>query len=212
MEGAYFMQSNKVYAYCRVSSIGQSLDRQIEAVKKYSIENGLDLKERDIICDKISGKNFNRDGYRLLADHLLRVNDTLIVKELDRLGRDYEGIKDEWQRLCKDGINIIIIDTPLLNTANKTDLEKSLIANIVFELLAYTSAKERDKIRQRQAEGIAVARTKGKKFGRPKVSLPEGFNNIIEKWKKGDITAKQAMSVLGLKRTTFYKFINQYQI
>jgi len=175
------------------------------------MEHGLALDDRDIIIDKASGKDFCRDGWRLLTEHLLRPQDILIIKELDRLSRDYIGIKEEWHKLCEMEINIIIIDTPILNTAHKSDLEKQLIANIVFELLAYMGEAERMKIRQRQAEGITNAKAKGIRLGRPKTHIPDNFEPVTERWKNGEITAKKAMALLGLKRTTFYKFLAQHQ-
>ena len=133
------MQS-RTFGYARVSSQEQNLDRQIQALSKYGID------ERDIITDKISGKDFNRQGYVMLKTQILRRGDTLAVKELDRLGRNYEQIKDEWRELQQSGIDIVILDMPILDTREKSDLEKSLIANIVFELLAYLAEKERCKI------------------------------------------------------------------
>ena len=121
----------KLYGYARVSTREQNLDRQIEELKKYGIE------ERDIITDKQSGKDFNRNGYKTLKESLLRKGDTLVIKELDRLGRDMEQIKQEWRALEEAGINLIVLDNPILNTEGKTDLEKKLISNIVFELLSY---------------------------------------------------------------------------
>ncbi|MDZ5149285.1 recombinase family protein, partial [Clostridium perfringens] len=147
----------KLYGYARVSTREQNLDRQIEELKKYGIQ------ERDIITDKQSGKDFNRNGYQTLKESLLRKGDTLVIKELDRLGRDMEQIKQEWRALEEAGINLIVLDNPILNTEGKTDLEKKLISNIVFELLSYMAEKERQKIRQRQAEGIKIAQEQGKK-------------------------------------------------
>ena len=129
----------KLYGYARVSTREQNLDRQIEELKKYGIE------ERDIITDKQSGKDFNRNGYKTLKESLLRKGDTLVIKELDRLGRDMEQIKQEWRALEEAGINLIVLDNPILNTEGKTDLEKKLISNIVFELLSYMAEKERQK-------------------------------------------------------------------
>lgn len=199
----------KVYGYARVSSTEQNLARQLEAIKNYAEENNLELNERDIITDKISGKTFDRPGYTVLTQSLLRRGDYLIIKELDRLGRDYEGIKEEWRRLTSAGICLIIIDSPLLSLGQRSDLERMLISNIVFELLAYTSARERDRIRSRQTEGIKIARAKGVRFGRPTVTPPEDFWRVKERWAQGQITAKQAMSMLGLKRTTFYKLVKE---
>jgi len=192
---------SRTFGYARVSSREQNLDRQIQALMEYGID------ERDIITDKISGKDFNRQGYVMLKSQILRQGDTLAVKELDRLGRNYEQIKDEWRELQQSGIDIVILDMPILNTREKSDLEKSLIANIVFELLAYLAEKERCKIKSRQQEGISVAKGKGVKFGRPQAELPLDFHTEYEKWKNGEQTAVQTMKRLGLKRTTFYKLV-----
>jgi len=207
-----------LFGYVRVSSKDQNEDRQIFAIKEYCRDRSLDLQERNIITDKQSGKNFNREGYQTLKNQLLRSGDTLIIKELDRLGRNMEQIKQEWQDLIKAGINITVIDTEILNTTNKTDLEKTLISNIVFELLSYMAEKERVKIRQRQQEGIAQAKAKGKHLGRPRIdlsTLEKKQKELIEKyypiWKKEELTATKFMEVLDLKRNTFYKIIKQYE-
>jgi len=192
---------SRTFGYARVSSREQNLDRQIQALMEYGID------ERDIITDKISGKDFNRQGYVMLKTQILRQGDTLAVKELDRLGRNYEQIKDEWRELQQSGVDIVILDMPILNTREKSDLEKALIANIVFELLAYLAEKERCKIKARQQEGISVAKVKGVKFGRPQAELPPDFISEYEKWKNGEQTAVQTMKRLGLKRTTFYKLV-----
>lgn len=195
--------SGRIYGYARVSSNEQNLDRQLEALTAYGVT------ERDIITDKQSGKDFNRSGYLALKEKMLRRGDTLVVKEMDRLGRDYEMIKNEWQELQKLGVDIVIIDTPILNTKEKSDLEKSLICNIVFELLAYTAEKERLKIKTRQAEGIKIALAKGAKFGRPKFVLPDEFDAECRAWLEGEQTAVQAMKRLGMKKTTFYRVVNE---
>lgn len=191
----------RVYGYARVSSAEQHLDRQLEALKGYGVE------ERHIITDKQSGKDFSRPGYQILKSQLLRSGDILVVKELDRLGRNYTDIKIEWQGLGQLGVDVVVLDTPILSTINKSDLERSLISNIVFELLAYLGEKERVKTLSRQAEGIAVAQIKGVKFGRPNVKIPDNFEVEVGKWKAGEQTATETMSVLGLKRTTFYKLV-----
>ncbi|KEH87230.1 resolvase [Clostridium novyi A str. BKT29909] len=196
---------NKTYGYCRVSSREQNLDRQTKALVKYGVD------ERDIITDKASGKDFNRQGYITLKEQLLREGDTLVIKELDRLGRDMEMIKEEWHDLISKGINIIVIDTPMLNTTNKTDLEKNLISNIVFELLAYMAEKEREKIKQRQREGIATAKNKGVKFGRPSIEIDDNFKNIYKQWKDGKIKAVEAMELTGLTKATFYRKVKELE-
>ena len=200
-EGEYM--KGRLFGYARVSTTDQNLDRQIEALRKYGVA------ERDIITDKFSGKDFNRAGYITLKEHILRPGDTLVIKELDRLGRNYEQIKEEWRELQKMQVDIVILDMPLLNTAEKSDLEKSLIANIVFELLAYTAEKERQKIKLRQAEGIKLALEKGIRFGRPKLPLPEEFFNECAKWLEGEQSAVFTMRKLGMKKTSFYKAVNE---
>ena len=165
----------RLFGYARVSTTDQHLDRQIEALRNYGVA------ERDIITDKFSGKDFNRQGYLTLKEHILRYGDTLVIKELDRLGRDYEQIKVEWQELQKMGVDIVIIDMPILNTAEKSDLEKSLIANIVFEL----------------------------HFGRKKTEIPENFYVECNKWLEGEQTAIATMRNVGMKKTTFYKVVNE---
>lgn len=203
---------SKIYGYARVSTKDQNLDRQISALETYGVNN------RDIIMDKLSGKDFDRPGYLTLKQSLLRCGDTLVIKELDRLGRNMEQIKQEWQELLSKGVNIVVLDTPILDTANKTDIEKRLISNIVFELLSYMAEKERLKIHQRQKEGIDKLKAKngGKGKGRPRIdinTLSLVQQKIIEdnydKWTNKDITAIAFMNMLGLKRNTFYKIIKQ---
>ncbi|MDJ8959864.1 recombinase family protein [Clostridium perfringens] len=199
------IESSKMYGYARVSSKEQSLERQIKALEEY----GVNL--RDIITDKQSGKDFNRDGYKTLKEQLLREGDILVIKELDRLGRHMEQIKEEWEELQKKGINIVVIDTPIINTEGKSNLEKTLISNIVFELLSYMAEKERNKIKQRQAEGIANAKAKGKHLGRPKAEYPGNFKEVYKKWKAKDITGVKAMELMELKKNTFYNLVKRYE-
>lgn len=193
----------RVYGYARVSSNEQHLDRQIEVLTKYGVE------DRFIITDKISGKDFSRPGYQVLKNQLLRSGDTLVIKELDRLGRNYEQIKNEWNDLRQMGIDIVVLDMPIASTVDKSDLEKQLIVSIVFELLAYLAEKERVKIKTRQAEGIATAKKNGVKFGRPKIEAPDGFIEEVRKWKEGKQSAMETMRNLGLRRTTFYKLVKE---
>ncbi|MDR3602650.1 MAG: recombinase family protein [Desulfosporosinus sp.] len=201
--------SNKVYGYARVSTKEQNLDRQLVELMKHV------ANERDIIIDKASGKYFNRAGYMSLRDSLLRSGDTLVIKELDRLGRDMTMIKEEWNTLLKMGVEIIIIDTPMLNTKSKDSLEKTLISNIVFELLSYMAQKERDKIRSRQAEGIASlrARNNGKGIGRPvTIDVSDRFTEVYQQWKDNkEITAVKAMAMLRLSKATFYRKVKEYE-
>lgn len=199
---------SKVYGYARVSTKEQNLDRQIAELLKYV------ANERDIITDKVSGKDFNRAGYMSLRDTLLRPGDTLVIKELDRLGRDMSMIKEEWNTLLKMGVDIIIIDTPILNTKGKDTLEKTLISNIVFELLSYMAQKERDKIKSRQAEGIVALKAKnnGKGIGRPRtIEVSERFTEVYKQWKAEEFTAVKAMAMLGLSKATFYRKVKEYE-
>ena len=200
------IESSKLYGYARVSSKEQNLDRQIESLKDYGVN------ERDIITDKQSGKDFNREGYRTLKEQLLRSGDVLVIKELDRLGRNMAQIKEEWNDLQAKEINIVVIDTPILNTEGKSNLEKTLISNIVFELLSYMAEKERVKIKQRQAEGIANAKAKGKHLGRPRVEYPGNFKEVYDKWKAKKITGVKAMELMNLKKNSFYNLIKKYEI
>ncbi len=196
--------SNKIFGYIRVSSKEQNTDRQKQALLEYGVD------ERDIIEDKVSGKDFNRNGYLTLKNSLLRDGDTLVIKELDRLGRNMDMIKNEWQEIQSNGIDIVVLDTPILNTKNKSDLEKKLIANIVFELLTYMAEKERIKIKTRQAEGIAIAKSKGLYKGRKKI-VNENFKNVYDDWKNGKLTAVKAIELLAMKKSTFYRRVKEYE-
>lgn len=196
--------SNKIFGYIRVSSKEQNTDRQKQALLEYGVD------ERDIIEDKVSGKDFNRNGYLTLKNSLLRDGDTLVIKELDRLGRNMDMIKNEWQEIQSKGIDIVVLDTPILNTKNKSDLEKKLIANIVFELLTYMAEKERIKIKTRQAEGIAIAKSKGLYKGRKKI-VNENFRNVYDDWKKGKLTAVKAIEMLDMKKSRFYRRVKEYE-
>jgi Site-specific recombinases, DNA invertase Pin homologs len=165
------MSASKVYGYAQVSTKEQNLDRQIAVLMKYV------ASERDIITDTVSGKDFNRAGYMSLRDTLFRPGDTLVIKELDRLGRNMNMIKEERNTLLKMGVDIIVIDTPMLNTKGKDTLEKTLISNIVFELLSYMAQKERDKIKSRQAEGIAALKARNNRKGVIRI----GCSNELDK-------------------------------
>ncbi|MDF2503915.1 MAG: site-specific recombinase, invertase Pin [Clostridium sp.] len=198
------MMSNKIFGYIRVSSKEQNTDRQKQALLGYGVD------ERDIIEDKVSGKDFNRNGYLTLKNSLLRDGDTLVIKELDRLGRNMDMIKNEWQEIQSNGIDIVVLDTPILNTKSKSDLEKKLIANIVFELLTYMAEKERIKIRTRQAEGIALAKSKGLYKGRKKI-VNENFKNVYDDWKNGKLTAVKAIEMLDMRKSTFYRRVKEYE-
>jgi DNA invertase Pin-like site-specific DNA recombinase len=202
-----------IFAYIRVSSKEQHTDRQEQAIKEYATAEGIDVTET--FTDKVSGKDFNREAYLAMKDKI-RSGDLIIIKELDRLGQNMDMIKSEWNDLTKAGADIVIIDTPILNTSNKTDLEKQLISNIVFELLSYMAEKERLKTRARQAEGIAAlkARNGGKGIGRPKADVPQDFMREYRKYKQGEygnISAAKFAKMIGIGRSTMYKYVKQLE-
>ena len=195
----------KKYGYARVSTREQNLDRQIAALRAYIPD------ERDIITDKESGKSMDRPGYQYLRERLLREGDTLVVKSIDRLGRNAEQIKEELQRFRRMGVTVQIIDLP--TTMQEWPQEQRLIGeminSILIDVYAMIAEHERVTIRQRQAEGIAAAKAQGKNLGRRAVQPPEGFDEIVRRWKAGEITAAEAMRQTGIKKTTFYKLVKE---
>jgi DNA invertase Pin-like site-specific DNA recombinase len=196
---------NRVYGYIRVSDKDQNEARQVSALK----EAGVD--ERFVFIDKQSGKDFDRVHYPVLKN-ALREGDLLIVKSIDRLGRNYKEIVREWQIITQDiKADIRVLDMPLLDTTIHKDLLGTFISELILQVLAYVAQQERDNIKQRQAEGIAVAKLQGKHLGRPKATLPEGFEHVYYRWRRDEITAKKAMKELGLKPTTFYKLVKGYE-
>ena len=195
---------NKIFGYARVSSKEQNVERQLVAFKEYGIE------ERDIYIDKQSGKDFNREQYNTLK-HILRENDLLVIKSIDRLGRNYEMIVNEWKDITKNiKADIVIIDMPLLDTRKNKDLLGTFISDLVLQILGYVAEQERTFIKQRQKEGISVAKNNGVKFGRPKIEKPLNFDEVVVKWKNKEIKTKEAMKLLGLKSNTFYNMIKLY--
>lgn len=197
----------KVYGYARVSTREQNLDRQIAALRQYVTD------ERDIITDKESGKDFDRTGYQYLRERLIRPGDTLIVKSLDRLGRNKEQVKEELQHYRADGVRVKILDLPttMIELPEGQDWIVEMVNNILIEVLASIAEQERLTIRQRQAEGIAEAKKQGRQLGRKKTDRPENWDEITELWKNGSITAVQAMDRLGLKKSTFYRMIREQE-
>ncbi len=193
--------NNRIYGYARVSSKEQNEERQIKSL----IENG--VEERFIFVDKQSGKDFNRSQYQVLKN-ALRENDILVIKSIDRLGRNYNMIIEEWRDITKNiKADIKIIDLPIINTDRNKELLGTVISDIVLGLLSYVAEQERAFIKQRQKEGINNAMNKGIKFGRPKINKPQNFDIIIRKWKNKDIKTKEAMELLELKPNTFYNMI-----
>ena len=192
--------NSKTFYYARVSTKDQHLDRQLEEFKK------LGADEREIICDKESGKDLNRTGYLALKNTILREGDTLIVKSLDRLSRNKADIKNELKYFKDNNIRIKVLDLPttMMELPKGQEWVFDMVNNILIEVLGTIAEQERITIRQRQQEGIEAAKAKGKHLGRPKFKKPEKWDSVVWQWKNGDITAKMAMDILGVKRSTFY--------
>ncbi len=194
---------SKVFGYARVSSKDQNEERQLIAFKEYGID------ERDIYIDKQSGKDFNREQYSVLKN-VLRENDLLVIKSIDRLGRNYNMIVDEWKDIVKNiKADIVVIDMPLLDTRNNKDLLGTFISDLVLQILSYVAEQERSFIKQRQKEGISNAKSNGVKFGRPKIEKPHNFDDVVFKWKNKELKSKEAMEILGLKPNSFYNLLKR---
>ena len=186
-----------IYGYVRVSTREQNEDRQLIALREVGVE------ERNIFLDKQSGKDFDRPQYKKLL-RKLKKDDLLYIKSIDRLGRNYEEILQQWRLLTKDrGIDIVVLDMPLLDTRRGKDLMGTFLSDIVLQVLSFVAENERTNIRQRQAEGIAAAKARGVKFGRPPKPLPEGFHDAYQRWKHGEITGTAAAKECGMPLSTF---------
>ena len=191
----------KIYGYARVSTKDQNLDRQLIALREFGID------DRDIIQEKASGKSLNREAYQTLRNQLLREGDTLVIVALDRLSRNKLHIKQELEYYRGRNIRVMVLDMPTtlcqVNEGQEWIIE--MINAILVEVLASLAEQERVKTLTRQAEGIEAAKLQGKHLGRPKVKIPEGWDNIYMLWKSGEITAVEAMRKSNLKKSTFYK-------
>lgn len=205
--------TNKVFGYGRVSSQDQNEERQIDALLKAGVD------ERDIFIDKKSGKDFDREQYKALLGRL-REGDLVVILSLDRLGRNYTEIQQEWKRITQEiKADIQILDMPLLDTSKSTaNLDKRFIADLVLQILCYTAEKERENIRKRQQQGIALMKEvdgqkislrTGRPTGRPRAVKPDNWNEVYTRWINKDITAVKAMEILNLKPNTFYKFVKE---
>ena len=193
--------SEQVFGYVRVSTKEQNLDRQLLAMREYGIS------EKLIYQDKLSGRDFERPAYRLLLKKL-KPGDTLVIKSIDRLGRNYDEILEQWRLITKEKqAAIVVLDMPLLNTQQDKDLTGTLIADIVLQLLSYVAQTEREFIRQRQAEGIAAAREKGVHLGRSPKEKPANYRATVEQWRNGELSARKASSLLGVSARTFLKWV-----
>ena len=186
-----------LYGYIRVSTREQNEDRQILALKELSIP------EKNLFIDKQSGKDFERPQYRKMV-RKLKKDDLLYIKSIDRLGRNYAEILEQWRILTKEkGIDIVVLDMPLLDTRRGKDLMGTFLSDIVLQVLSFVAENERINIRQRQAEGIAAAKARGVRFGRPPKPLPENFHFLYQQWKNGEITGSAAAKACGMPLATF---------
>lgn len=193
------------YAYIRVSTKDQNERRQIIALKPYSI------KKQNIYIDKQSGKDFDRPQYQKLLKKLKK-DDLLYIKSIDRLGRNYSEILEQWRILTKQiGIDIVVIDMPLLDTRRGKDLMGTFLSDIVLQILSFVSENERSNIKQRQAEGIAAAKAKGIRFGRPPKPIPDNFYHVYRQWKQGTLTGSQAAKECGMPLSTFRYRVNCFE-
>ena len=190
------------YGYARVSSRSQNLDRQIEELKAFG------LLESQLYVDQQSGKDFDRQAYRQLKE-ILRAQDLLVIKSIDRLGRNYQAILEEWADLTKrQEVQIVVLDMPLLDTRSRPDnLVGCFISDLVLQILSFVAENERINIKTRQAEGIRIAKEKGKHLGRPRYIPPENFSLVAARYLRHECTLQQALDQLQIKKSTFYKYI-----
>ena len=191
------------YGYVRVSTKEQCIDRQLVALEHVGIQDS------NIYVDKASGKNFQRKNYRRLV-RKLKNNDDLFIKSIDRLGRNYDEIIEQWNKITKEKeANIVVLDCPLLDTRKRINgVTGKFIADLVLQILSYVAQVERENIRQRQAEGIRIAKEKGVKFGRPCLNIPEDFYVVASLWQRGRINLRQGAAMLSVSHSTFAKWLH----
>jgi len=193
-----------VYGYVRVSTREQHEDRQVEALREFGVDR------RRIIMDKLSGKDFDRPNYQKLVHEDMLRGDLLVVKSIDRLGRNYEEILEEWRFITKSlQADIVVLDMPLLDTREDNSLVGRFIADVVLQVLSFVAENERINIRQRQMEGILAAKARGVKFGRPRRPLPDDFPDVVRLLHAHDLSLKDALAMTGLPRSTFYNAMNR---
>lgn len=193
------------YGYVRVSSRDQNEDRQLDALR------GMEIEERNIFIDKQSGKDFERPQYKRLVRKVRR-EDLICIKSIDRLGRNYSEIQEQWRYLTKEkGADIVVLDMPLLDTRRGKDLMGTFLSDIVLQVLSFAAENERTNIRQRQAEGIAAAKARGVRFGRPQIIMPEYFEKTVRSWERKEITVEEAVRRCGVSESTFYRRLREYR-
>lgn len=198
--------SNSIYGYIRVSSIDQNEDRQLIALTEIGVQ------ERNIFIDKQSGKNFDRPQYQKLV-RKLKSGDLIYTLSIDRLGRNYEEIQDQWRILTKEkGVDICVLDMPLLDTRQGKDLMGTFIADLVLQILSFVAQSERENIRKRQEQGIAAAKAKGVRFGRPEKPIPENFVELVSNWEKKKISLEETLKLCNMSEATFYRKLRVFRI
>lgn len=197
---------NKIYGYVRVSSTDQNEERQMVALAEVGVS------EKNIFMDKRSGKNFNRPQYKKLIKKL-KVGDLLYVLSIDRLGRNYEEIQNQWRVITKEiGADICVLDMPLLDTRQGKDLMGTFIADLVLQILSFVAQSERENIRKRQEQGIAAAKAKGVRFGRPVIPVPDNFDKLVKDWEKKKISFEEILKLCNMSEATFYRKLREHRI
>ena len=192
-----------IFGYIRVSSRDQNEDRQLIALKELAIP------EKNIFIDKQSGKDFKRPQYRKMIRRV-RKDDLLYIKSIDRLGRNYAEILEQWRILTKErGVDIVVLEMPLLDTRRGKDLMGTFLSDIVLQVLSFVAENERSNIKQRQAEGIAAAKARGVQFGRPKIEMPDNFMQLVSQWENKKIRLSYVLEVCRISKSTFYRRLNQ---
>ena len=189
----------KTYGYVRVSSIDQNEDRQLKAMA------GAGVNDKNIFMDKQSGKDFDRPQYMKMVKQVEN-GDLLFVLSIDRLGRNYEEIQNQWRVLTKEiGIDICVLDMPLLDTRNGKDLMGTFIADLVLQILSFVAQTERENIKKRQAQGIAAAKTRGVRFGKPRKKLPDSFTDLVKQWEAKSLSTEEVLALCQISEATFYR-------
>ena len=197
---------NKIYGYVRVSSTDQNEERQMVALAEAGIS------EKNIFMDKQSGKSFDRPQYKKLVKKL-KAGDLLYVLSIDRLGRNYEEIQNQWRVITKEiGVDICVLDMPLLDTRQGKDLMGTFIADLVLQILSFVAQSERENIKKRQEQGIAAAKAKGVRFGRPEIPLPDNFGKLVKDWEKKRISFEEVLKLCNMSEATFYRKLREYRI
>lgn len=197
---------NKIYGYVRVSSTDQNEERQMVALAEAGVP------EKNIFMDKQSGKSFDRPQYKKLVKKL-KSGDLLYVLSIDRLGRNYEEIQNQWRVITKEiGADICVLDMPLLDTRQGKDLMGTFIADLVLQILSFVAQSERENIKKRQEQGIAAAKAKGVRFGRPEIPLPDNFGKLVKDWEKKRISFEEVLKLCNMSEATFYRKLREYRI